>query len=659
MSGASERGPHPRRAPPSRKVRRTLYLPGYVRSAAAEAAKVAWGSGADSSIAIAAGSRGGGDGGLGWEYTERALQLVIAYQRTFPVVFALLEGLGDEPSLSLRDFPGGEDAVLRVCTWLQQLETYKRPLVPVATLFMAPAAITAVEKAADAYYAVMRKRAAAAGATPGPAGEPPAITTRTRREGVSAADVFRPEAGSSYAVGNVGEGHGTALGINSVDGAACVPLLGDRVTNLSFRQAPLGLRGTVVAVHAASGFVEVVFDAEFVGGGSLGGLCTVGRGALVPWSALLCLSREPSADVGGEAAGAEDAALAEDSGMPRGKRGGPRAAPSHGGGAGGSAAAPSGQSPYVPVKQPAATRQPQQQQLQQLPEPVPTSLQAVGAQMAFYMSPGNLIRDTFLSSNVSPDGWVPLATFASFKRMRELAAGDARVIADAVAAHCAADLELSGDRQFVRRRVPVPLAAPRPAAKNRPGAAFVAAPAPAPASGPPAAAGGSLAPSVAALFSAASGVPGGAPAGYPAPFPFPAAAPVPGLVPSAPWLPRAAPAYAQAPQFAHAPQQQWAPPALPAHAPAGGAAQYWHALMQSAPLPAVAAAAPAPPVAAGFAAPATAPVAAAGEAVASAPAPLPLAPAGAEARPHFSALLGALAKGPAAGGGPPPSLGKR
>lgn len=355
------------------KVRRTLYLPGYVRSSAAEATKVAWGSGADATVAIAAGAGSGAPGGLGWEYTERAIQLVIAYQRAFPIIFALLETLGDEPSLSLRDIPGGEEAVLRICTWLQQLETFKRPLVPVQTLFMAPAAIAAVEKAADAFYTVMRKRAAAAASTlTAPAAvvsEPASITKAVRRTGVLPADVFRPEAGSSYAVGGVGEGHGTALGVNSVDGASCVPILGDRVANLSYRQAPLGLRGTVVAIHAASGFVEVVFDAEFVGGGSLGGLCTVGRGALVPWSALLCLSREPSASSDAPAAtagpgGLETPGRDDVAGIPRGKRGGPNTKPRadpaiaqansttvglsppvphrrHGGGAGGHAPAPS------------------------------------------------------------------------------------------------------------------------------------------------------------------------------------------------------------------------------------------------------------------------------------------------------------------------------
>ena len=59
-----------------------------------------------------------------------------------------------------------------------------------------------------------------------------------------------------------------------------MPVLGDRVANLSFRQAPLGLRGTVVGRHSLSGYVEVVFDEEFVGGTTLGAQCSNGKGAL-------------------------------------------------------------------------------------------------------------------------------------------------------------------------------------------------------------------------------------------------------------------------------------------------------------------------------------------------------------------------------------------
>lgn len=56
----------------------------------------------------------------------------------------------------------------------------------------------------------------------------------------------------------------------------------------------MGLGGTVVALHAETGCVEVVFDAEFVGGKNLGGLCSAGRGRLVEWSSLLNLSAPDS-----------------------------------------------------------------------------------------------------------------------------------------------------------------------------------------------------------------------------------------------------------------------------------------------------------------------------------------------------------------------------
>jgi hypothetical protein len=74
------------------KVRKTLYLPGFVRSSVAESTRVAWGSGVEASRdAVLKGHGGGSAAALGWEYTERAIHLVTAYQRAFPFVFSLLE----------------------------------------------------------------------------------------------------------------------------------------------------------------------------------------------------------------------------------------------------------------------------------------------------------------------------------------------------------------------------------------------------------------------------------------------------------------------------------------------------------------------------------------------------------------------------------------
>ena len=248
-------------------------------------------------------------------------------------------------------------------------------------------------------------------------------------------------------------------------------------------------------------------------------------------------------------------------------------------------------------------------------------------QIAFYMSPGNLARDAFLTSKVGSEGWIELSIFAGFKRMVELAGGSVEVIADAVAAHCAADLELSADRLALRRRVPVPLnSLPQAAASNRPGAPYVR-----PLEAAPSLSGVSisgLAPSVATLFASAAGTPLAATqqVAYPAPV----------LVPGMPS--GAVPLPLQQPQ-----QQQWfpqtpgmwnPPPApagyvqfQPAGIPAGGsAAQYWQTLIEAAPV-----AAPIPPLDA---------------TVAASPSQSATSEAGSSAtRPHFNALLGALARG--------------
>jgi 5'-3' exoribonuclease 1 len=331
------------------KVSRVFFLPGYVRAAAAGAggAQSSWAAGAGAGGAhTSPAAHGSGGFGAAWEYTERAIHLVAAYQRAFPLVFALLAAAPDAPTYELRAIPGGAETVERVGTWLQQLDTYKKPLVPTSSAFLAPAAMAAVQRAADALAAARRaKRAAAAAAAAAPAfiSVPPA-------------DLFAREA-HAYAVGGVGAGAGAKAGaadaaavsaggpppspaaaaaaaaaaasaMANVDGPACLPRLGDRVVNLSFRQAPLGGRATVVAVHAASGHVELIFDEEFLGGSTLAGACGKGRGALAPWSALLCASRAPDAAAAAAAAGADAAADAADAraggladdGMPRGKK---------------------------------------------------------------------------------------------------------------------------------------------------------------------------------------------------------------------------------------------------------------------------------------------------------------------------------------------------
>ena len=449
------------------QVQRALYLAGYVRCLAREATAPAWASGVSASRAVAAGAGSAHYHGRDseWEYTERACDIVAQYHKAFPEVFAVLAKHLDSPMIGVREFPGSVVTVERVAQWLSQLDTAKRPLLPLSSVVMAPVAVKSVETSVEA----MKRRVAST------AQAAPLELIR-----VAPSDVYRPQS-LAYAVGAVGEGAGTALSAGNVDGASAVPILGDRVANLSFGPAPLGARATIVAVHSSSGFVEAVFDTEFLGGTTLGGLCSNGRGALVPWSALLCLSRPPTALAG--AAASDDVDDDESNGQlahaPRGRRGvvheshSGASAPSHV--AAHSATFTPAAVPHVRVVQQQQQQQ-QQQQKQSLgrqpaqparapprrggataahatasPSVGARDLPAIAAAVEMYFSDEHLAKDPFMADAVckSSEGWVDVKVISAFKRMLDLAGGDAEVIATAVAKSKL--LVVSDDRKRIKR----------------------------------------------------------------------------------------------------------------------------------------------------------------------------------------------------------------
>jgi len=74
-----------------------------------------------------------------------------------------------------------------------------------------------------------------------------------------------------------------------------VPVLGDRVVNISAVGVPFGYRGTVTAIHASTGYVDVLFDSEFVGGRPLPGASSRFRGRLCQWRRLMCIRDQGTA----------------------------------------------------------------------------------------------------------------------------------------------------------------------------------------------------------------------------------------------------------------------------------------------------------------------------------------------------------------------------
>mmetsp|Transcript_24334 Transcript_24334/g.42450 ORF Transcript_24334/g.42450 Transcript_24334/m.42450 type:complete len:492 (+) Transcript_24334:415-1890(+) len=144
------------------------------------------------------------------------------------------------------------------------------PRSPLATEALGAEAVRAVQRAADVRTAQARGQA--------PRGK--------LLRGV-APDAFELASGGGAEEGCGGAAAADAEVLPPARPPQPKPALGMRVCSLARIGVPFGLWGTVVAIHPHSACVEVVFDAEFLGGGPLGGLCAPHRGKLLPWAALL------------------------------------------------------------------------------------------------------------------------------------------------------------------------------------------------------------------------------------------------------------------------------------------------------------------------------------------------------------------------------------
>lgn len=78
-------------------------------------------------------------------------------------------------------------------------------------------------------------------------------------------------------------------------------------------------------------------------------------------------------------------------------------------------------------------------------------------QVEYYFSDSNLFRDKFLQSETAKnDGWIPLTTLTTFKRLALLST-DVKVIVDALDKSDSGLLEIHADRQSIRRHPERPL----------------------------------------------------------------------------------------------------------------------------------------------------------------------------------------------------------
>jgi len=265
------------------KVGRGWVIAGYARAKSSESNRPPWSAG--EAVTVISGlnpverTAGKGNDSLsnasgGWEYTSRALELVAVYRKKFPEVFHALQEKPNTVEYGVEEIfgPGsnGKKRLQEVCTWLEQIDTFRLPLVPVTSQHMSRDAIVAAQRASDDVRKNVLKM------SPSPNVVLP----------ISPDVLFK---------------HTSDIESTWIKSPTrhFPPRLGDRVTNLGSPVVPFGLGGTVVATHASTGCVEVLFDSEFIGGTSLYGACGNNRGKLLPWSQLLNISKRAPLKAGG------------------------------------------------------------------------------------------------------------------------------------------------------------------------------------------------------------------------------------------------------------------------------------------------------------------------------------------------------------------------
>ncbi|CAM9544056.1 unnamed protein product [Chrysoparadoxa australica] len=193
-----------------------------------------------------------------WEFTEAAAKLVFAYQKRFPKLFHALLRLPSDRFYSAEAMfgPRGTEVVQEIYEWLQAIPTAGLPRIPLTTKAMSVEAVKSVERSADVRRAVILSRQ---------------DITEREVKGLLPQELLRYDSVDPTHAPMDTEGH---------------PELGDRVVNLCARGVPFALWGTVIACHYHSACVEVVFDEEFMAGGTLQGMCSNYRGLLVPWTTV-------------------------------------------------------------------------------------------------------------------------------------------------------------------------------------------------------------------------------------------------------------------------------------------------------------------------------------------------------------------------------------
>eukprot|EP00171_Calliarthron_tuberculosum_P012664 IDg12664t1 len=245
-------------------------------------------------------------------FSDKAITLLNRYKATFPELFAIMDKLMHsrtskgapvyEPKLLFPNSKNASDAVKSLASWVSASEVATQPLSPSSSQVLPRDAVFDLERNSQIARTLQDELSKQIG-NGGKSGVFQLVSQKQLRSGSESLDWDDPTAVKNHLCLDPVPVNGLGLRI------------GDRVVNrLAYTGTPFGLRGTVIGLHNQKSVnndtlhlwgkrrrqkspppqsitptectVEVVFDEEFIGGGSLNGLCSLGKGKAVPASSL-------------------------------------------------------------------------------------------------------------------------------------------------------------------------------------------------------------------------------------------------------------------------------------------------------------------------------------------------------------------------------------
>ncbi|GAA6005367.1 hypothetical protein JCM11491_002675 [Sporobolomyces phaffii] len=202
-------------------------------------------------------SRKGGDGGAGgWEYSQKAVQLIQEYRDKFPEVANALARKGDlTHAEDFFDRSQVDSRMKELIAWIKEKGVRDFEKVPLYSEQLEKDAVQAIEKLADSLVERKKKD----------------VLKMAMIKGIPRQALLKPE----YAPARLREQQFE---------------LGDRVVLVvETGNVPLSAKGVVVGIQ--TNLIDVVFDVQFMSGTTLGDRCSPYRGATVAPHSVLNLTR--------------------------------------------------------------------------------------------------------------------------------------------------------------------------------------------------------------------------------------------------------------------------------------------------------------------------------------------------------------------------------